>query len=221
MAAPDPQRQAPRLQRLSASWEPAALPPAVALEHLPAAQLSQVAPEFSWVGETQRHIGTLVHAWLARLSEARVLPAPGEIAAHEAAVLAQLTRLGVAQRERARAAQLVLTALTQTLADERGRWLLDARQRAARSELALTGGSAGRLRNIVIDRSFIDAQGTRWVIDFKTSRHEGGALQGFLDQELERYRGQLATYVELASALGPEPVRAGLYFPLLQAFREL
>ncbi len=220
-AGVSPERRLPQLRRLNASWRPAPLPAPVPLTHLPAAHLSEAPPEFSWVGETQRHIGTLVHARLARLGDAGALPLPAQVTADEAAVLAQLARAGVPPRERARAAQLVLTALTQTLADERGRWLFDPAHRAARSELALTGVSAGRLRNIVIDRSFVDAHGTRWVIDFKTSRHEGGGLEAFLDAELERYRTQLATYVDLARALGPEPVRAALYFPLLQAFREL
>ena len=72
-----------------------------------------------------------------------------------------------------------------------------------------------------IDRSFIDSAGTRWVIDYKTSAHEGSDLEGFLAQEVERYRPQLAAYVELAQTLGSEPVRAALYFPLLAAFREV
>jgi ATP-dependent helicase/nuclease subunit A len=127
----------------------------------------------------------------------------------------------VPERERAAAAQLVLSAVSQTLLDERGRWLLDPAHREAHSELALTGVSEAQLRNIIIDRSFIDAHGTRWVIDFKTSRHEGGGLEAFLDEELERYRAQLRTYRDLARALGPQPVRAALYFPLLRAFREL
>jgi len=59
------------------------------------------------------------------------------------------------------------------------------------------------------------------VIDYKTSYHEGSDLDGFLTQEVERYRPQLTAYVELAQALGSEPVRAALYFPLLAAFREV
>ena len=81
--------------------------------------------------------------------------------------------------------------------------------------------SGGRLRNVKIDRGFLDEAGTRWVIDYKTSAHEGGDLEGFLAQELERYRPQLEGYVALAQALGPQPVRAALYFPLLGAFREM
>ena len=74
---------------------------------------------------------------------------------------------------------------------------------------------------MVIDRSFVDRNGTRWVIDFKTSRHEGSGREAFLEQEMQRYQAQLATYVALARALGPQPVRAGLYFPLLGAFQEV
>lgn len=214
-------RPLPLLERLSERWQRAPLPPPVAITHLPAAHLSEATPEFSWVGETQRHIGTLVHEWLARLATPGGPPAAAQVSAARPAVLRQLARAGVPERERARAADLVLSALNQTLEDERGRWLLSPEHREARSELALTGVSGTQLRNIIIDRSFIDAHGTRWVIDFKTSRHEGGGLEAFLDEELERYTPQLRTYVELARALGPQPVRAALYFPLLRAFRTL
>ena len=124
-------------------------------------------------------------------------------------------------RERDEAADLIVSALGRTLADARGRWILKNTHRDARSELALTGIAAGSLRSVVIDRSFVDEEGTRWVIDYKTSRHEGAGLEEFLASELERYRPQLSTYQALARELGPEPVRAALYFPLLSAFREL
>jgi len=81
--------------------------------------------------------------------------------------------------------------------------------------------AAGQLLNIIIDRTFVDKTNTRWVIDFKTSRHEGGNLEAFLDEELNRYRPQLEKNIALARSLGSEPVRAALYFPLLSRFREL
>jgi len=36
-----------------------------------------------------------------------------------------------------------------------------------------------------------------------------------------RYTAQLTRYAHLARQLGPQPVRAGLYFPLLAAWREV
>jgi ATP-dependent helicase/nuclease subunit A len=209
------------LRRLTGDWSAPQLAPAPQLFHLPVGQAALEPPEFSWVGETQRQVGTIVHGYLARLAAGSLAATPAAIDGEVHAVLAQLVRHGVPERERPAAAALILAALRQTIADERGRWLLDPAHRDAQAELALTGLSDGRLRTFVIDRTFIDAHGTRWVIDYKTSRHEGGGLEAFLDSEVERYRAQLSGYVELLAGLGPQPVRAGLYFPLLGAFREV
>ena len=210
---PEPPPVVP-VTRLIADWQPPVPPPTVQVTQLPAPYLATEPLEFSWVRETQRDIGTAVHGWLARLAGAPQLPERG-------AVLAQLARLGVPRSEQPRALEVILTALRQTLADERGRWILSGSHREAYSEWELSGLSAGRLRNVKIDRSFVDESDTRWVIDYKTSAHEGGDVEGFLAQEIERYRPQLEAYRELARAVGPQPVRAALYFPLLGAFREL
>jgi ATP-dependent helicase/nuclease subunit A len=209
------------LLRLRPSWQPAELPAALALERLPPAFLAAEPTEFSWVGETQRHVGTLVHAWLSRIAQAKRLPEPTAILEQSESVRSQLRRAGVPERELARAVELALSAIERTLADDRGRWILHAGHTEAHSEWELSGLSGGRLRSVVIDRSFVDEQGVRWVVDYKTSVHEGGGLEEFLDQEVERYRAQLSTYRELARGLGEQPVRAALYFPLLRAFREL
>jgi len=73
---------------------------------------------------------------------------------------------------------------------------------------------------VVIDRTFVDAAGTRWIVDYKTSAHEGAGLDEFLDREQERYRPQLERYAAFLRLLGTEPIRLGLYFPLLSAWRE-
>jgi ATP-dependent helicase/nuclease subunit A len=211
------------LKRLRADWTPpsAADTAATDVSRLPLGRQSLEPPEFSWVGETSRHIGTVVHAGLEAFANATTLPSRASIQAAKDTYRHQLLRHGVPERDLARATDVVVEALTRTVEDERGRWIFAPEHREARSELALTGLAAGRLTGVVIDRSFIDSAGTRWVIDFKTSRHEGGGLEAFLEQEMDRYRPQLETYVALARGLGSNSVRAGLYFPLLGAFREL
>jgi ATP-dependent helicase/nuclease subunit A len=212
---------APVPVRLGADWRPPDAPPPPPPTRLPLAGQSLEPPEFSWVQETARHIGTVVHAALQSFAAAAPLPERPAIEASAALYRAQLRRCGVPESELDPATARVLAALARTVEDVRGRWILDAGHREAASELALTGLAEGRLRSIVIDRSFIDAQGVRWVIDFKTSTHEGGRLEAFIAREAQRYRAQLAVYAALARELGPEPVRAGLYFPLLGVFQEL
>lgn len=126
--------------------------------------------------------------------------------------------MGTAELEQA--VQQVETALARTLKDQRGRWLLDNTHHDSRCEYALTGIIAGKPVNIIIDRTFIDQNGTRWIIDYKTSRHEGGDLDAFLDNEQLRYRNQLENYAGLISKLEEDrPIRLGLYFPLLGGWR--
>lgn len=176
--------------------------------------------EFSWAGETVRLAGVLVHRWLQRLAD-RPDREVGFVTAQADVIERELAALGVPRAERAGAVQRTLDALRGTLADERGRWVLMARPAAAQaaSELKLTGLDGGRLVNIAIDRSFID-NGVRWVIDYKTGIHEGAGRDAFLDREVERYRDQLSRYARLVGAMGPEPVRCALYFPLLGEWRE-
>jgi ATP-dependent exoDNAse (exonuclease V) beta subunit len=109
----------------------------------------------------------------------------------------------------------VRTAVEGALHDERGRWILSPRHEGARSELPITAVVDGRLRHMVIDRTFIDGDGTRWIIDYKTGTHEGGNVAGFLDQEQERYRGQLEAYAQAFRLLEQRPVRTALYYPLV------
>jgi ATP-dependent exoDNAse (exonuclease V) beta subunit len=177
---------------------------------------------FSWAGETVRLVGTVVHRWLQRI--AGDLPAwPVErIDALAPHLERDLATAGVPAAERAAAVQRAAQALKNTLTDARGRWLLMPRTADAQavSELKLTGLDAGGLVNVAIDRSFIDG-GVRWIVDYKTGTHEGAGIEAFLDAEVERYRDQLARYARLMAALGPQPVRCALYFPLLSAWREL
>jgi ATP-dependent helicase/nuclease subunit A len=68
-----------------------------------------------------------------------------------------------------------------------------------------------------MDRTFRDNRGLRWIVDYKTSRHEGAGFDEFLDRELERYAAQLDDY---AAAFPGEPVATGLYFPVMGGWRE-
>ena len=124
---------------------------------------------------------------------------------------------GVRPAECKDAAARVVRALTQTLQDERGRWLLGPRK-DARSEYRVRRVVGNVLHSYVMDRVFRDGKGARWIADYKTSSHEGSDVEAFLDRERVRYEAQLARY---AAALGGGPgTHLGLYFPLLAGWRE-
>jgi len=234
-AAVRPERAAPAADATVADAEPLdprtwrlkILPPLAAddprLPHLawsapPAAIGERTQVEFSWAGESVRLVGTVVHRWLQRIAADASAWSAERVGALQPVLERELEMLGLPAGAIDGAVQRAITALRTTLGDERGQWILWPRERAA-SELRLTGVDGGQLVNVAIDRTFID-DGIRWVIDYKTGAHEGEGIDAFLDREVERYRPQLERYARLAAALGPEPVRCGLYFPLFGAWRD-
>jgi len=208
------------LRRIASGWQSPPAPPRV--EWTPPADPARErdAIEFSWAGETARHIGTVVHRWLQRIANdglkgwdaARVNVLKGVFRD-------ELITAGLPADALEAATGRVAATIAKTLADERGRWLLGPRA-DAQSELRLTGAGAGGVVNIVMDRTFVDEQEVRWIVDYKTGTHEGADVEGYLDRERERYRKQLERYAALLRSLDRRPIRLGLYFPLLNGWRE-
>ena len=176
-------------------------------------------PHFEWAGQTALQVGVVVHRWLQTIAREGVEHWNGErIRAAAGRYQAELRLLGVEIDELAGASERVVRALQAVLDDATGQWLL-ARHGEAGSELPIMRVRNERVESVRLDRTFVDDAGTRWIIDFKTSSHEGGSTEAFLDTEVQRYREQLERYAGVMSAVDKRPIRVGLYFPLLQAFR--
>jgi ATP-dependent exoDNAse (exonuclease V) beta subunit len=126
-----------------------------------------------------------------------------------------LLREGVPSGEVDAAREQIRSALEHTLHDERGCWILSNQHTDPRCEVAITARIGGELRRMVVDRTFVDADGVRWIIDYKTGTHGGGDVEGFLDREQERYRAQLGHYAAAFRRLEERKVRTALYYPLV------
>jgi ATP-dependent helicase/nuclease subunit A len=176
-------------------------------------------PEFLWAGFAAVQVGTVVHGALQQIAADGLREWSQEaIVARRDRFRRQLALLGVDRDDLPQAAGRVERALCSVLDDRHGRWLLEPHHQA-RSEFALTVHREGRLEHLRIDRTFVDDDGVRWIVDYKTSVHEGADVEAFLDSEVERYRSQLQRYAAAMAAFDRRPIRLGLYFPLLQAFR--
>jgi ATP-dependent exoDNAse (exonuclease V) beta subunit len=174
--------------------------------------------EFSWVGETARHVGSVTHRWLQRIAEDSLAGwDERRVRALSPRVRAALAVRGVGEDGLDSACERVIAALANSISSERGRWVLGAHSKSA-SEYRIVALLDGVPTRLVIDRYFETSSGEKWVVDYKTSTHTGGSVEAFLDRERERYAEQLARYVR---AMGGAGIRAGLYFPLLGGWREV
>jgi ATP-dependent exoDNAse (exonuclease V) beta subunit len=181
---------------------------------------SPVVP-FEWAHATAAAIGTVTHRLLAQLAREGIAKWNGKrVAALGSRIRMELRAEGVDDAQLAQAGADVDRALRSLLEDSRGRWLFDPAHADAASEWTLAGIDAGAVVHVSLDRTFV-ADGVRWIVDFKTGRHEGGDTAAFLAREEERYRPQLERYARIVRALDPRPIRLALYYPLVaQGWRE-
>jgi ATP-dependent exoDNAse (exonuclease V) beta subunit len=177
--------------------------------------------EFRWAGEDARLTGNLVHRLLQLIAEQglEAWSSGGGLAGRETWCRRQLFSEGVSGDKADSIIAGVKRAISNCLESDRGKWILDDHQQSE-CEYALTVMSGGQPRNLVLDRSFVEG-GTRWIIDYKTSSHSGGDLEGFLQNETERYREQLQRYRDAVAVNETRPIRTALYFPLLDRFCEV
>jgi ATP-dependent helicase/nuclease subunit A len=218
------------IQRLQLSFDPAArfrvadgqrlaYPAASALRRAVAFE----RPEGSFA---VRAFGNVVHRYLqvlaARLDGGASCDALlGELPMWELRLIASLRGEGLppalATREAARAER----ALSLTLGDPVGRWILSPQESAA-SERALTMASP-EARSLRVDRTFFageeplsSGKGCIWIIDFKTTEKGSRSDAEFEAMEIAKYRAQLEAYAALRRGLpdGHLPIRLGLFYPL-------
>jgi ATP-dependent exoDNAse (exonuclease V) beta subunit len=209
------------LRRLPANWRAPVLAPSVPWRpELQRATASARKITYEWVSDTSRHVGTVVHELLKRAAREGSQSRSGDrLNATLPLIKSELLRLGVARSEESKASAQVVRALRNTFQSERGRWILDSHINA-RSEWAIAGRIQDQLITGTIDRIFRDQEDRLWIIDFKTSEHEGSRAEAFLNEEQRRYRMQLDNYATLLARLEEGPIWLGLYFPLLDGWRE-
>lgn len=181
-----------------------------------------VGPAFYWAGARIRHIGTAAHRCLAMIAREGLDKWDDGRVSHKAEknrIRAHLKSLGLNALDAQSGAVDCVAIIARTLKDPRGRWILEAHPEQA-AEWPITAVINNSLIQSVIDRTFVD-NGIRWIIDYKTGVHEGGALDEFLRSEKERHAPQLERYAVALMALGEtSEIKKGLYYPAHSAWIE-
>jgi ATP-dependent helicase/nuclease subunit A len=216
-----PKDVAQHLHRLPLNFKTPAAPPDIKTELALDISLEEEVP-YEWAGTEARCLGNVLHRsfetivkeGLDQWDERRVDQMKSSL---EAALMAE----GMSPLNLKDTTEKGLRALKNILKDEAGRKILK-RHEYEEAEYALTFKDNRNFRTKIVDRTYVDEEGVRWIIDYKTGERKGGNVEGFFKQEIERYRSQLESYEQLIRLQGEtRPIKKALYYPLHQRLIEI
>jgi ATP-dependent exoDNAse (exonuclease V) beta subunit len=133
---------------------------------------------------------------------------------------AELQSHAIPLSDLASCSETVMQMADNVLYDEKAQWILHPHSQA-QSELKMTRSSLEGIEHYIIDRTFIDEAGIRWIIDYKTSHPDNMPLPQFIAQEEEKYREKMLIYKAIFEAYDNHTIRVALYFPAIPLFREI
>lgn len=165
-------------------------------------------------------IGTLTHRVLQHLSLQGILSWPNTIEA-QINLIERLLKLENENITHPEALIMpVIDIVNGVLRDEKGQWILSS-QREAQSEYEITYIKQGSRERYILDRTFIDEDNNRWIIDYKTTPLNNKPLAQFLQEEKQKHLDQLYAYHEAMQTLESRPIKLGLYFTAIPHWVEV
>lgn len=199
-------KQEKQIQRLSLNWKN----PFEQISSTFSSGYHQKSSGFQLKDTTPKHVGTLTHQILQQLAKSGILFWETKSEHQkEHYIKKHLTRLGVTSSQLPDAFKTVLKAIQQTISDPRGQWILKPHSEAE-TEFHLTANINNKIHAFIIDRTFVDEKGVRWIIDYKTS----------VEVAKEKHEEQMQHYLDAMQLIDSRPIRLGLYFPLVPAWVE-
>lgn len=171
---------------------------------------------FSLKNDTPRLVGSIIHAILQLISKNTLLWWHSiHDTRKEKMILSYMHFFNVPVALQQEAIKKIIVDLYKVTNDPIGQWILAA-HKEAQSEYALSMHELTE-SNIVIDRTFIDEQDRRWIIDYKTM----DTLLTDIDQHVDTYKTQLIRYRDAFSQQEKREIKLGLYFTALPAWKEV
>ena len=167
-------------------------------------------------------VGNLVHAVFEQMAE-QGIEGWGSERIEQRLPLYQrwLHQQGLPNEQMKEALDRVKQSLANAIGHQQFIWAVGQQHTSSASEYALTSKDEQSIANHIVDRTLVDQEGVRWIIDYKTSVYEGDKANAFIEKQVEKYRPQLERYGKLFEKMEQRPQKWVLYFSYLNRWVEL
>jgi len=168
-------------------------------------------PRLDLMLDTQ--IGNLIHEALQASLTNKNLLSDDSINLQRQRWQQHLLRYGFGLDKTHYAVTFIEDSLRKTLSNQEFLWIFDHSQEKSVAEYELQSKNSDAVQNHIIDRSFLDFEDIRWVIDYKSAKKPDSILEEeFIAGQLNLYRPQLKRYHELFKDEKNKGIKTALLF---------
>ncbi len=177
--------------------------------------------EFEWATEVAAAVGMVMHDWL-QFNHASLFMeelTDTQFSIWRAQWRSQLRSLNVSSERIGFALERLHKGLLTMRSDTNAHFIF-ADYAVQKNEFEIAAFENDVVNNYRIDRTFVDQDDIRWVVDYKTTFTKADDLDEFVDQQIaDRHRVQLQRYGNLMSQIDSRKIKLAVYFPMLAKLR--
>jgi len=170
--------------------------------------------QFDWATNAATGVGTVLHQWLQYNSK-NVLNV--EINDQQlSSWRTELISLRVPEAQIGYAVRNLKQAIENIQNDQAAHFIFQSYD-IEQNEYALSAFEDGMVKKSIIDRTFVDDNNVRWIVDYKSTPTRNKDLRAFAQEQVaQRHKPQLERYGELMSEIDDREIRLAVYFPLIK-----
>ncbi len=170
--------------------------------------------EYEWATGLATGVGIVLHDWL-QYNGSQVLTTQID-AKLTKQWRTELLNMRVSLNALEYAVQRLVTAVTNLQSHQQAHFLF-ADYPDSHNEFTLSAIEDGSVKQYRLDRTFVDDDGTRWIVDYKSTAHDNDDVADFAAEQVNtRHKQQLEKYGFLFSQVDARPIQLAVYFPLLK-----
>ncbi len=111
--------------------------------------------------------------------------------------------------------------IKKTTSNEDLKWIFDNSITDSRSEFSISAIQNGQPKTYIIDRTFIDKENIRWIIDYKTGNPDTQNETEFVERQSKIHAPQLNQYKALFNKLESRKIKTALLFTAIPKLVEI
>lgn len=165
-------------------------------------------------------LGTITHRLLQKIGNEGFKAWPDANTSQETLIQAAMRLQQWRSTDLNNDVNVIKNMINAVLTNEQGRWCLSPHAEAA-SEFPITVIHEGNPVQLIMDRTFVDEQGQRWIIDYKTTPMQDKPIKQWITEETEKHQAQMQRYLTAMQAMESRPIKLGLLFTANASFIEL